>query len=179
MKKVWKWVIGIVIVLVIVAVVVGGVFLLRSRFGSVIAANRLVRPGVQLPGPGNVQPGVPRQFPGMRPYGDNGWGGPGMYMRGRGMMGFGGFNILGGLIRGLFNLGLLALAVLGVIWLVTRLRRPVATVTAAAPVAPAASAASTGEAAPVAALDATHPCPKCGQPVQENWKHCPNCGKRL
>lgn len=184
MKKVWKWVIGIVIVLVIVAAVVGGVFLVLHRFGNIQAVTRSFGPGLQqpgpgfVPGPGNAQPGGPQQYRGMRPYGQVG---PGMYMRGRGMMGFGGFNILGGIVRGLLTLGLLALTVLGVVWLVTTLRRPMAPVAAAAPIAPPAPMSpsdSTSNVAPVA-LVATHPCPNCGEPVQEDWKHCPHCGKSL
>ena len=51
MKTVWKWVIGIVVVLVVLAVVVGGAFLLRSHMMSAAGfATRLIRPGTQLPG---------------------------------------------------------------------------------------------------------------------------------
>ena len=173
MKRVWKWVIGIVIVLVVLAVVVGGVFLLSHRLANLGGIARLNRPGVQVPGTGNVQPGGPRQFPGIRPFGNYGFGGPGMYMRGRGMMGFGGFNIIGEIIRGLFTLGILALVILGIIWLVSYIRKPrayAAAVASSAPVSGVAAAAST---------IATHPCPQCGELVQDNWKHCPNCGTTL
>jgi len=173
MKRVWKWVIGIVIVLVVVAAVVGGVFLLSHRLASIGGIARLTRPGVQVPGPQNVQPGSPRQYPGMRPFGNYGFGGPGMYMRGRGMMGFGGFNIVGGIIRGLFTLGILALVVLGIIWLVSYVRRPRTYAAAVVPASPVSSVA------PAAAPVATHPCPQCGELVQDNWKHCPNCGTTL
>jgi uncharacterized membrane protein YqjE len=71
-----------------------------------------------------------------------------------------------GLLECMFSLGLLELVVLGIIWLVRRQSRPAV---AAAPVALVESVA------PVAAV---HPCSKCGEPVQEGWKHCPNCGKR-
>jgi hypothetical protein len=167
MKSVWKWVIGIVIVLLVVAAVVGGVFILRSHFSNVVSY-RVNRPSAQVPGPNYVQPSGPGRFPGMIPFGNNGWRGYGM--RGPGMMSFGGFNIIGGLIRGLFTLGFLALVVLGIVWLVTRLRRPMA---------PVAAVVSGAVAAPVAPIAATHPCPKCGEPVQDNWHHCPNCGEKL
>ena len=84
MKTVWKWVIGIVVVLVILALVVGGAFLLRSRMMTGVAfATRVVRPGTQLPGnrlpaPNNGTNGngnngnVIRRFPGMMPYGGMG-----------------------------------------------------------------------------------------------------------
>ncbi len=90
MKKVWKWVIGIVVVLVVVAALVGGAFLLRNHFANVVAFN-VNRPGLQVPGNGRV-PGngdgqrLPGPFPGMRPFGNDGYG---MHMRGFGMMGFG------------------------------------------------------------------------------------------
>ena len=128
---------------------------------------------IDRPGPQNVQPGSPRQYPGMRPFGNYGFGGPGMYMRGRGMMGFGGFHIVGGIIRGLFTLGILALVVLGIIWLVSYVRRPRTYAAAVVPASPVSSVA------PAAAPVATHPCPQCGELVQDNWKHCPNCGTTL
>jgi hypothetical protein len=84
---------------------------------------------------------------GMMPYG-------GMH-RGFGMMPFGGF------FGGLVSLGVLALIVLGIIWLVRRLRTPVAP---AAPVVPATPAAT---------------CRNCGKPVESDWRNCPHCGKKL
>jgi hypothetical protein len=168
MRKVWKWVIGIVVVLVVVAAVVGGAFLLRNHFANVAYATRLNRPGVQVPGD-DYRQRLHGPFPGMRPYGNDGWGGYGMHMRGPGMMGFGWMFPLGGLIGGLFSLGLLALVVLGIVWLVSRLRRPMPVATPVTPVEPVAPATS---------MAAVHPCPRCGEPVQEGWKHCPNCGKR-
>lgn len=177
MKKVWKWVIGIVVVLVVVAALVGGAFLLRSHFVNEVGITRLNRPGVQVPGYGDGQRGSGR-YPGMMPFGNDGWGGYGMHMRRYGMMGFGRRTLFGGLIGSLFCLGFLVLIVLGIIWLVRRLRKPAegsAPVAAvAAPIAPVAEPVA--QVVPVAAV---HPCPKCGEPVQEGWKHCPNCGKRL
>jgi uncharacterized membrane protein len=164
MKKVWKWVIGIVVVLVVVAALVGGAFLLRSHFANVISL-RANQPGVQIPGNGWGDRDGSRRFPGMMPYGNYGWGG-GMHMRG-----FGGMGLFGGLIGGLFSLVILALVVLGILWLVNRLRKPAA---AAAPLA----VAPVADVAPAAPVSVVHPCPKCGEPVQEGWKHCPNCGKR-
>jgi zinc-ribbon domain len=169
MRKVWKWVIGIVVVLVIVAVLVGGAFLLRSRFANIVSVARPNNPGFQVPGNGNGQRGLPGPFPGMRPFDNGGWGGYGMHMRGRGMMGFGWWMPFGGLIGGVFGLVFLALVVLGIIWLVNRLRKPAMVTSPAAPVV---------AAAPAAPLAATHPCSRCGEPVQEGWKHCPNCGKK-
>jgi predicted lipid-binding transport protein (Tim44 family) len=173
MKTVWKWVIGIVVVLVILALVVGGAFLLRSRMMTGVASvTRSIRPGTQLPGnrlpaPNNGTNGngnTVRRFPGMMPYGGMG----GRYMGGFGMMGLGRSLPFGGLFGGLVSLGLLALLVLAIIWLARSLRRPAVVV--AAPVA---------AVSPVAPVVSTHPCPKCAEPVQENWKFCPNCGEKV
>ena len=169
MKTVWKWVIGVLAVLVIAAVLVGGAFLLRSHFVNITGSARLSEPG-QMPGYGWNQRGRPEDYPGMmRPFGNDGRGGRGMYLYGPGMMGFGRRMPFGGLIGGLFCLGILALIVLGIVWLVGRLRKPVAV---AAPI-------SLGEpVVPAVPVAAVHPCSRCGEPVQEDWKHCPNCGKK-
>jgi hypothetical protein len=171
MKKVWKWIIGIVIVLVVLAVVVGGAFLLRSHMmnaaGLVTRINRAVPqvPGNrQLPGTNNGN-GV-RRSPGMMPFDNGGFGMRGM--RGFGMMGFGGMMPFGGFFGGLVSLGFLALIVLAIIWLVRSLRKPLA------PAAVAVAAASSVDPAVI-----THPCQKCGEPVNENWKFCPNCGEKV
>jgi hypothetical protein len=167
MKKVWKWIIGIVIVLVVLVVVVGGAFLLRSHF-NFNGITRVVQvPNGRIPFNGNNNDGQ-RGGPGwMMPY-----GGRGYPMRGPGMMGFGRMFPFAGIIGGLFFLGFLALVVLGIIWLVRSQNRPqpvavASTMTAAAAPEPPASPAVM-----------THPCKKCGQPVQEGWNHCPNCGKK-
>ena len=161
MRKVWKWIIGIVIVLVVVAALVGGAFLLHSRFNEVRVV-QLARPIQQAPGTGKMpfrgngegQPG----WPGMMPY-----GGGGYHMRGPGRMGFGGMMPFAGFFGGLFCLGFLALVILGVVWLVRGRRNP-KPVEAAVVVAPTALT--------------VHPCKKCGQPVQEGLNYCPNCGKK-
>ena len=168
MKKVWKWIIGIVVVLVILAVLVGGAFLLRSHMMNVAGvATTVTRPVPQLPGnrlpntpnSGNNGNGV-RRFPGMMPFGNGGMSRRGMYMGG-----FGRMNPFGGFLGGLVSLGLLALIVLAIIWLVRSLQRPV--MLATAPVVP------------VVPTIATHACQKCAEPVQENWKFCPNCGEKV
>ena len=48
MRKVWKWILGIFVVLVVLAVVVGGVFLLRSHFATVLPVQVLPQ-GSQAP----------------------------------------------------------------------------------------------------------------------------------
>ena len=167
MKTVWKWVIGIVIVLVIIAVLLGGAFLLRNHLISVVGVARMNRPGVQVPGNGTLPPASngngTRRFPGMMPYGNGYWGGRGMMGFGR-MMPFGG---LFGLFGGLIALGVLVFIVLAIIWFVRALRQPVTL--APTPVA---------VVNPVVPAVATHSCQKCDEPIQENWKFCPHCGKR-
>ncbi len=146
MKKFWKWVIGIVIGLVVVAALIGAAFLVRAHF-VVNQVARLEAHGLHI------------QRPGMMLFG-RGWG-----MRGPGMMAYGWRMPFGGLFGGLFSLGLLALVVVGIIWLVRSLRKPTHVVETPV-VAP--SAAST-----------THACPKCGRTVQNDWNNCPYCGKKL
>ncbi|HEX7541685.1 MAG TPA: zinc-ribbon domain-containing protein [Anaerolineales bacterium] len=105
MKKVWKWIIGIVLGLVILAVLVGVGFMVRRNF-------HVYRAEAQ------VSPGFSERGPGMMPY-----GGFGSHMRGPGMMGYG-MRPFGGFFGGLVSLGFLALVVLGIIWLVRSLRTP-------------------------------------------------------
>ncbi|HEX7541734.1 MAG TPA: zinc ribbon domain-containing protein [Anaerolineales bacterium] len=147
MKKVWKWIIGIVVGLIILAVLVGVGFLIRSRFIGYRTVTLVSR-------------GYSERGPGMMPY-----GGFGFHMRGPGMMGHG-FMPFGGLFGGLLSLGFLALVVLGIIWLARSLR------TSKSVEVPGATPA----ALPAAA---TNPCKKCGKPIQDDWKVCPYCGKKV
>jgi hypothetical protein len=151
MKKVWKWVIGIVIVLVVLVVLVG--------VGFLAWGNMHVYHGVA-----QLNRGFEQRGPGMMPY-----GGYGYQQRGPGMMGYG-MIPFGGFFGGLLMLGFLVLVVLGIIWLVerTRTQNPVAP-TSASPVA-------ISEPRPDATLA---PCKKCGRPLQADWSVCPYCGKKV
>ncbi len=121
MKKIWKWIIGIVVVLVIIAAVVGVVFLVRNtpnifafRFGTAPYNPGLNQPNVPN---GGLAPGGPN---GGMPRGGYGWRGfmmhrPGPFF-GRGfgpygmIMPFGwGFFLLAGLFRLLIPLAILVL----------------------------------------------------------------------
>ena len=164
MKPVWKWIIGIVVGLVVVAAVVGGVILVRNDlpFRHNAFQVQKVEPGQSWQRGWPVRPGQPSE-PGqpVRPFGNRHSGGPGFGMRefgmrgfgmmGWGMMPFGGF--LGGFFGGLFALGLLAFLVLGIIWLVRNNRTPRQAVE-------------------------MHTCGNCGKPVQADWRNCPHCGKK-
>ena len=93
---------------------------------------------------------------GGRGYG--GWGMMGPGMMGRGMMGGWGyspFGWIGMILMWLIPIGLIMLAVAGVVWLVRTIGA------GANPVAP------------------TRPCPSCGRGVQADWRNCPYCGASL
>jgi hypothetical protein len=129
MSKVWKWILGILIVLVVAAVVVGGVFLVRNQillsrsFRAMPFGNGQTRPNAQatpnVPGTQNPNgqrgPAMPYGFNDRGyPFGQRGFRGP--MMGGRGFWGFGGFMpfgmgffFLGGLLRLILPFGVLAL----------------------------------------------------------------------
>ena len=151
MKKAWKWVIGIVLGLIILAVLVG--------VGFLVWGNMHVYRGVA-----QVNRGFSQRGPEMMPY-----GGFGYQMRGPGMMGYR-MHPFGGFFGGLLMLGFLALVILGIIWLVRRVRTPSQVQTT--PVVPAASS----EPMPAETLN---PCKKCGRPLQADWSVCPYCGKKV
>ena len=142
MKKVWKWVIGIAVGLVIIAALVGAGILIRNNFHALRTEP--------------VERAFSRDIPRLMPF-----GGFNPHMQGP-MTVRRGFNVFGGFIRGLFSLGFLALIVLGIIWFIKSLRTP----------KPVAAVAGPQPAA-------TNPCKKCGNPLQAEWKHCPNCGKKV
>jgi hypothetical protein len=150
MKKVWKWIIGIVLGLVVLAVLVGVAFMARGNFHSFRVQSFDSR-------------GFSQRGPGMMPF--DGYG----HMRGPGMMSFG-MRPLGGFIGGLLSLGFLALIVLGIIWLVRSLRSP----------KQVAVSAATPVTAPVVMSESiVNPCKRCGEPLQDDWKVCPHCGKKV
>ena len=150
MKKVWKWVIGIVIGLVVLAVLVGVGFMVFGDFHAVRIQNGYAR-------------GWSQQGPGTLPY--NGFG---MQMRGPGMMGRGGIMPFGGFIAGLICLGILALIGLGIVWLVRATRKSTRVDS------PASSTVPVEIPTPAIAT-----CQKCGKPIQAEWKNCPYCGKKV
>ena len=105
MRKVWKWIIGIVVGLVVLGLLVGAGFWIRNS----IVINR---------GVARVYRGFEGGGRGIMPY-----GGFGYHMPGPGMMGFG-YSPFGGFFGALFMLGFLVLVVLGIVWLVRRLSMP-------------------------------------------------------
>ncbi len=137
MSKTWKWILGILAVLIVVAVVVAGVFVWRNQ--TAMMAKVRTAPFSQrpvAPNPNGQATPVPNSPNGAtRPYGFNGpygfrnnnrgpmggWGERGPMMGGRGYSQFGGFMpfgmmpfgmgffFLGGLLRLIIPLGILAL----------------------------------------------------------------------
>ncbi len=151
MKKAWKWVIGVVVVLVILAALIGVGFVVRNNM-------HIIR------GQAQIYRGYSDRGPEMMPY-----GGFGYHMRGPLMMGYR-RSPFGGFIGGLFMLGFLALIVFGIIWLVGRVRSQ--------NTVPATAAMPAGSSPAVPEVIAT-PCTKCGRPLQAEWKVCPYCGKKV
>jgi len=100
------------------------------------------------PGWGMMGPGMPALSP---VEGMGGWG------RGWGGWGLGPFGWLGMIFMWLFPLGLLALLILGVVWLIKAVAQP----GSQTPAAPGRT------------------CPNCGRPAQADWKNCPYCGTTL
>jgi hypothetical protein len=146
MKKVWKWIIGILLGLVVLAVLLCVGFLRRSNYH----VYRLEAQGSR---------GFFERGPGMMSYGGF------EHMRSPGMMGHG-MLPFGGFFGGLLSLGFLTLVVLGIVWLVRSLRTPKLVDIPA--IIPAAQ--------PAAIVNA---CKKCGNPLQDEWKVCPHCGRKV
>src|SRR3972149_3362486 len=155
MKNIWKWILGIVVVLLVVAGLVGLAFELRNRM-SVNIVQKAVPNSQTWHGPMNGR--IPGErggpmWPGRAPrMGDHGFG-----------RGFGPFApglMFFGMLGRLVPIAILILLLYGAY----RLGKRTVPVTAAAAPAP-----------PLAIQ--THPCPKCQNPVQDDWKHCPICGE--
>ncbi len=146
MSKTWKWILGIVIVLLFLGVIGGASFMaMRAYNVGAVRVAQSAQNGQLAPGnPGEWRMpmhGYDGQY--MMPYHQRGFGGgfyPGMGMRGGyyGMMPFGmGFFWLGGLFRLIIPLGLIALVLfLGYQWGKRAGRPKVAPAAAAATVTP-------------------------------------------
>jgi hypothetical protein len=173
MKNIWKWILGIVLIVVVIAGLAGAVFAVHNMMAANIANRQVVINPVPRGTPGPQGEEGRRNGNGPMQGGFRGWHEPGRApMMDGGRFGFSpfragapfhrpfhfgpGFMILGGLMR-LIPLALLALLLVGAYLLGKRAQ-------------PAGTA--------VAAPSATHACPKCGEPVQDGSKYCPSCGKK-
>lgn len=137
MKKVWKWIIGIAVALVVLAVIAGvaWMFIRPHMLGTAVwyrLGDRAREPWM------------------MMPYGHS-------YLRGSSWM-----FPFGGIFGGLFGLGILTLVVLGIIWLARRVSAPQPSPAAPqTPVAAAAQATCKRCGKPVEAEWVA--CPHCGK----------------
>jgi hypothetical protein len=147
MKKIWKWLLGILIVVVVVAVLVGGAFVMRNRMIAFNGINNQRQAQTQPQQGWNAGPMGQRGENGFQGRAggrfDQGQGGPmmgGGFGRGfnRGFAPFGfGLMFLGGLLR-LIPLALLGLLLYAVYQFGKRAGvRSAATVAVPSPVAPA------------------------------------------
>lgn len=159
MSKTWKWILGILLVLVIVGSIVCAV-----AFHAGFMRTSLVERNIFQPHSWN---GFDRNGPMMG--GDYGFYNPGSMMRGYGfvppLFGFG-----FALLRGLVPLTLLGLLVYGAYWFGKK--KSNAQVNAVA----TSSESVSGSPAPEPTEEKT--CKKCGGIVQEDWRNCPYCGTK-
>jgi hypothetical protein len=173
MKRVWKWVIGIVVVLLVLGAIVAVPFAMHTAFGSQTAFGMRARVFENGYGPGGMMGRNDIDEFGNRGFGPGDEFRGGMMGRGFGfqhpmmygsayrypaMFGFGFFPL--GIFMLLIPLAVLGLAIYGFIALLNR--RPAAAVPA--------------EVAPLAS---TLSCSNCGKPAHEDWKTCPYCGNSL
>jgi len=173
MKKVWKWILGILIGLVVIAVVLGAGFMVARRFGGInarIETRMMQRSEVNRSAPSQAEPQQKGQGQIMpwqdspRGFGQNRM--PMYYYGGMGHRPFGGLMLIGGLIAGVFKLALLGLVIFLAVTLALRPKQ-----------AKQPAAASALPAEPVA--EAMQKCPHCAREIQADWKHCPYCGNSL
>jgi hypothetical protein len=163
MKKVWKWILGILVGLVVIAVVLGAGYLVARRVAPAMwmRENRLLQRSETLPAlPRQKAPGqnMPEQN-WSRNFGRNDM--PMQYYGRMGLRPFGGLLFFGRLVGGVFKLAILGLVIFLAVTLALR-QKPVKQPVAASP-----------------AQAAMLSCPNCGHAVQADWKHCPNCGNSL
>jgi hypothetical protein len=168
MNKGLKWFLGIVIGLVLVAALVGVGFVAFNhwRGSGWMMANRNIRSfNNERAFPWRNMPGIirpPEENP-IRPFAR------------APLARFGVFRPLPALFGCLVCLGFLILVVLGVVYLVRGPRKPQQAAVGPAPIAPP----TTASPAPSPVQATSHPCPHCGQLIQDDWKHCPYCGGPL
>jgi hypothetical protein len=167
--KTWiKWLLGIFLGIIVVAVLAVGAFLVINRWHNAAGLvsfrqyrfreNGRVMPWQNPPQPGSpLNPTPQYRMPMMRPF----WG-----------TRLGGLGPLAMFFLCAIGIGFLVLIVLGVVYLLSP-KKPV-TVPVAAAVSPAMVPTA---AQPTPA--AIHTCPHCGRPVQDDWSHCPYCGGPL
>ena len=165
MKRVLKWIIGILIGLAVIAVVLGAGYLIVKRVGGV----NLMRESRLTQRNGPLQD-LPREnLPGQNLRRNFGRNEMPMYFYGRmGFRPFGGLMLFGRLVGGVFRLAILGLVIFLAVTLALRPKQ-----------ARQASASGTAPPALEATQAATLTCPHCAREIQADWKHCPYCGNTL
>jgi hypothetical protein len=144
MNKTLKWVIGILIgLLVVAAIIAAGYFAFARWYG----------PGWMV-GMHDFRSWEGRRIMPIHPF--EYWKRPGVRV--------GGFFLLRMIPGFLFNIGILTLIVLGVIYLARALKGPQLP-SSQPPLPPTAQTPGA--------------CPSCGRSVQADWSHCPYCGNPL
>ena len=159
MKSIWKWVLGILLVLVVIGLLVGSAFLLHGFGRGGIEAR-------EFQGYGQFQRGPMMGEGQVFGFG----GGPGRMMGGYGF----GLPLIGiclFFLRGLIPLALLALVVYGA-YRMGKHRTSAPDRNAVASTNLAAPATAAGE------TSAVKTCRKCGSVVQDEWRNCPICGTK-
>jgi hypothetical protein len=155
MSKTWKWIIGILIGILVLAVIVAipfGMHQLAGTYTQQFPARGFERGFDQNLGPGMMGRGADNFYwHHSMMYQNPGFVGPMMYGSG--------FFFLG-IFRLLIPLAVVGLAIYGVVALFRRKPSPVVA----------------AEAAPVIP---TRTCASCGKPAQDDWKNCPYCGSVL
>jgi TRAP-type C4-dicarboxylate transport system permease small subunit len=153
MSKTWKWIIGIVIGLLVLAVIIAipfGMHQLAGNYSQQYPARGFDR---------DLGPGMMGRWGGS----DNFYWHYGMMNRNPGFVGpmsFGFGYFAFGIFRLLIPLAVVGLAIYGVVALFRRKSSPAVT-------------AETVPAVP------TRTCASCGKPAQDDWKNCPYCGSAL
>jgi len=170
MKRVLKWIIGILVGLVVIAVVLGAGYMVARRFGgfNFVRETRLVqRSGPLQALPRQDTPG--QNLPGQNLRRNFGRNEMPMYSYDRmGFRPFGGLMFFGRLIGGIFRLAILGLVIFFAVTLALRPKqvRQMAATSNSPPETGATQAAVLS-------------CPHCAREIQSDWKHCPYCGNSL
>jgi hypothetical protein len=157
MSRIFKWILGILLVLVVFAGLAFAGYMLYTHWTGAgwMPEQRAFQFRDNLPWCDRM-PMFGYHMPGMR---------------------FGGF-FFSFILGGIFRLGTLVLVVIGIVALVRAIwpARPVM-VAPASPITAAPTsmpAAGPSEVAPGESTFST--CASCASPLQPGWKHCPNCG---
>ena len=159
MKKIWKCVLGILLVLVVIGLFVGMAFLMHGGFARGVETRGVQEFGQFERGPMMGQGQI---------YGFG--GGPGRMMSGFGFISP--FMLVCRFFLRLIPLALLALIVYGAYRFGSHRTKAQASNSAAATASLAAPAAVVEE------TSAAKTCRKCGSELQEGWRNCPICGTK-